>query len=349
VTFISVTNRCNLCCQGCWVTPSDPPHELSLTQLDNIVAECKRYSARFFGILGGEPLLHPELITFLERHPDCYFQLFTNGLLLNDEAAAVLRRLGNVTPLISVEGDVEVSDQRRGGSGVHEAAMRAMSNCRRHGLIFGVATSVCRSNMDALVNEEFVQDLIKRGALYLWYYIYRPAGPRPTPELALAAEQIAALRRFLVENRARYPILLLDAYWDEKGRAVCPAAMGLSHHVSPAGALEACPPLQFAKDRVGDAADFGDLVADSEFLRRFRDFAVAQTRGCVLLERPRELHRFLTVMDASDSSGRGTAFAELAAMQCCAGHHQPGHEIAERHWLYRFAKRHWFFGFGAYG
>ena len=28
--------------------------------------------------------------------------------------------------------------------------------------------------------------------------------------------------------------------------------------------------------------------------------------------------------------------------------HNPGNEIPEKHWLYRFAKKHWFFGFGAY-
>ena len=28
--------------------------------------------------------------------------------------------------------------------------------------------------------------------------------------------------------------------------------------------------------------------------------------------------------------------------------HDPGNEIPEKHWMYRFAKKHWFFGFGAY-
>ena len=28
--------------------------------------------------------------------------------------------------------------------------------------------------------------------------------------------------------------------------------------------------------------------------------------------------------------------------------HDPGNEVPEKHWMYRFAKKHWFFGFGAY-
>jgi MoaA/NifB/PqqE/SkfB family radical SAM enzyme len=37
-------------------------------------------------------------------HPDCYFQVFTNGQLITDDIAQQLARLGNVTPLISIEG-----------------------------------------------------------------------------------------------------------------------------------------------------------------------------------------------------------------------------------------------------
>ena len=55
------------------------------------------------------------------------------------------------------------------------------------------------------------------------------------------------------------------------------------------------------------------------------------------------------VAEARDSSGRGTAHAELAAMQVRPSHHLPGQEIPESSWAYRFAKKNYFFGFGAYG
>ncbi len=40
--------------------------------------------------------------------------------------------------------------------------------------------------------------------------------------------------------------------------------------------------------------------------------------------------------------------AELEALSSLNSQHNPGNEIPEKHWLYRFAKKHWFFGFGAY-
>ena len=51
---------------------------------------------------------------------------------------------------------------------------------------------------------------------------------------------------------------------------------------------------------------------------------------------------------ARDTTARGTAMAELEAMESRSSQHQPGFEVPERHWMYRFAKKHWFFGFGAY-
>lgn len=347
--FLSITNRCNLRCRGCWVTPTNPPAELPLATLDRLVGEWRRHGARFFGLLGGEPLLHAGLFEFIGRHRDCYFQLFTNGTLIDADTARTLRRLGNVTPLISIEGLAAESDARRGGTDVYRRALDALAECRRQRLFTGVATSVCRTNLDDVATPAFLANLVHRGVHYMWYYIYRPAGPDPCPDRALAAADIARLRRFIVEQRGRQPLLIIDAYWDHRGRALCPAAVGISHHVSPAGDVEPCPPIQFARDRVGDGQDAAALVRDSVFLQRFRAFARDTTRGCILLARPGELYDFLAAEQARDSSGRGTAWAELAAMRPLPDHDAPEACIPEQHWLYRLAKKYWFFGFGAYG
>lgn len=348
--FISLTDRCNLRCRGCWVTPADPCREWALDDLDAVITEYKKENqTRFFGLLGGEPLLYPHLTEILARHPDCYFQVLTNGTLLDDTVAAGFRRLGNVTPLISIEGNPAVSDERRGGHDVYQLAMAALAACRRQRLIFGVATSLCRNNIDDLATETFIRDLIQRGAHYLWYYIYRPVGPEPSPELALEADDILRLRRFLVESRSRFPIMLIDAYWDADGNAVCPAAEGISHHLGPGGDIEPCPPIQFSCENVRDGQSLNTLFQQSTFLQRFRETAADQGRGCILMENPDVLHDLLKTANARDTSGRGSGLPEIDAMCKKAGHDMPGKEIPEKHWLYRFAKKRWFFGFGAYG
>lgn len=348
--FISVTDRCNLRCQGCWVSASQPPREWALDDLDTAITDFKRETqARFFGLLGGEPLLYPHLMDILARHPDVYFQVLTNGVLLDDAVAAEFRRLGHVTPLISIEGNPAVSDERRGGHGVLQAGLDALEACRRQRLLFGVASSLCRSNIGDLLSEAFVRDMVARGAHYLWYYIYRPVGPDPHPDLALTGDDILQARRFLVAARHRFPILILDAYWDAEGRAVCPAAEGISHHLGPGGDLEPCPPIQFSREHAGNGRRLPDLFQDSDFLEGFRRTAARQGRGCILLEHPEVLAAFVGDSRARDTSGRGTGLAELRAMRPRAGHAMPGREIPETHWLYRWAKKRWFYGFGAYG
>jgi MoaA/NifB/PqqE/SkfB family radical SAM enzyme len=347
--FISPTNRCNLRCKGCWVQQTDPPVDLDPTVLRGLIDAGRRQGSYFYGILGGEPLLYPGLFDILAEYPDCYFQLFTNGTLLTAEVAATLARLGNVTPLISVEGLAEVSDDRRGARDVYARSMAAIEHCRRNGLVIGVASSVCRSNLAELVTEAFLADMIRRGVHYVWYYVYRPAGANPAPELALSADEIVALRRFMVDQRPRQPLLIVDAYWDHAGRALCPAAAGISHHIGPRGDIEVCPPIQFAVETVGRGGDPAQLLDTSAFLAHFRAMAAAQTRGCMLLEDPAGLARFMEREGARATSGRAGDLAALSAMCPCPSHHLPGREIPEKSAFYRFAKKHWFFGFGAYG
>lgn len=347
--MLSLTDQCNLHCQGCWVTSQQPPRLLSIATLDQIVKTANQQGSFFFGLLGGEPLLYTGLWDWIGQHPDCYFQLFTNGTLLTQEIAQIMKRLGNITPLISVEGLEDVSDIRRGGSNVYQRTMEGIEHCQKAGLITGVATSVCQSNFAQVVNEKFVQDLIRAKIHYVWYYIYRPMGARATPELALTQTQILQLRQFLVNIRLHAPIMVVDAYWDEQGRALCPGAVGLSHHIGPGGDIEFCPVLQFAQETVTETSDFLSTIAHSQFLQQIRQFCNTKTYGCVLLECPQQLGEYLQTSGGRDSSGRGTFLAELHKATKLPSHDMPGQEIPEAHWLYRFAKRYGLFGWAGYG
>ena len=231
--FISVISGCQLRCQGCWVDVAGPSTHISLADMNRLLDDAKRHGNSYFGILGGEPFLHPQLMDIFEAHPDCYFQVFTNGQLITDQVAARLRKLGNVSPLVSVEGTEIVSDERRGRLNVLNKTLAGLAACRRHRLITGVATSVCKTNIHDLVTERWLQRLIDMGVHCVWFHTYRAVGPKPNPELSLTPEQIVQVRRFVVEMRSRLPIAIVDAYWDDKGEALCPMATGVSHHISP--------------------------------------------------------------------------------------------------------------------
>src|SRR5438552_3986895 len=138
--FISIINSCQLRCQGCWVDVESPREMISLEDLNRVITDAKRHGNSYFGILGGEPFMHPQLLDMLAAHPDCYFQIITNGQLIDNEVAAELRRIGNASPLVSIEGSKLVSDERRGRLNVLDRTLAGLAACRRHRLITGVAT-----------------------------------------------------------------------------------------------------------------------------------------------------------------------------------------------------------------
>ena len=346
--YLSIINSCNLRCQGCWVDVEAEQERLDLETLNATITDAKRHGNAFFGILGGEPFMHPELLDLLAAHPDCYFQLFTNGQFITEKTAQALRRLGNATPLISIEGREMVSDQRRGKKDVFNKTMRGLEHCLQTKLLTGVATSVCQSNIQELLTEDWLKELIRRGVHYVWFHTYRPVGPKMNAELGLTPEQLVRVRRFIVEMRCRMPIGIIDAYYDHQGQALCPMATGISHHVSPRGEIEPCPIIQFAKENIKDPGGVFQVMKDSAFLRDFRETAARATRGCIVLERPDLIRDLVKSHAPRDSTIRGSALTELEAMQPRFSQWLPGQEIPEKHWMYWLAKKYWFNDFGTY-
>lgn len=345
--YISPINSCNLRCQGCWVDVTAKQAKISADDMHRMLCEAKEMGNSFFGIMGGEPFMHPELLELLGRHPDCYFQVFSNGHLITDQVAAELRRLGNVSPLISVEGNEIISDQRRGQAEVWERTMAGLQNCLKHKLITGVCTSVCQTNLD-LLTEAWLDRLIEMRVMYAWFHIYRAVGPRPNEELSLRPDQQRRAREFVVEMRAKKPIMIVDAYHDGLGSSLCPAAIGFTHHIGPWGDVEPCPVIQLAKDSIYDQRSLKETFANSAFLADFRKISASYTRGCILLERPDLLRDLAERHGARDSTARGTVLAELAAMHSRPSQYNPDLEIPEKSWAYRLAKRLWFHDYGAY-
>jgi len=345
--YLSIINSCNLRCQGCWVDVEEKD-SIDLDTLNRTITDAKQHGNAFFGILGGEPFMHPELLDLLAAHPDCYFQVFTNGQFITEKVAARLRELGNATPLISIEGREIVSDERRGKKEVFNRTMRGLEHSLHARLLTGVATSVCQSNIDELLTEEWLQELIDRGVHYVWYHTFRPVGPKMNSQLALRPDQLVRVRKFVVEMRAKMPIAIIDAYYDHDGQALCPMSTGVSHHISPRGDIEPCPIIQFAVESIRDSRGVFKTMRDSAFLRDFRDLSAKATRGCVVLERPDLVKELVVRHRARDTTVRGTAMAELEAMQPRFSQWLPGEEVPEKHWLYRLAKKYWFSDFGAY-
>ncbi|MEM6793774.1 MAG: radical SAM protein [Acidobacteriota bacterium] len=346
--FIAITNTCNLRCHGCWVEKEGDAHFLDASDFDRLIEAGKEQKANYYTLLGGEPYLYRGIWEVFEKHSDCYFQTITNGMLFSEKNVERLRQAGNVTPLISLDGFEDQNDLRR-GQGVWRAAHKGMRRLKEAKIFFGVATTATALNMHEVMSEEYVQHFIDQGAMYIWYYVYRPMSPEPHTEYCVSEEQLIWMRHRLLELRRRFPILIIDTYWTADGEAFCPAATGLGFHIGPQGSIEICPALSFGAENIRDEGPLYDLFNGSSYLRGFQSFVKDRTKGCVILEHPQELHDFIAGEGAQDYSGRGTAFDELGALHPRHSHHLPGKEVPEDFWFYRLLKKNVFFGMGAIG
>jgi hypothetical protein len=154
----------------------------------------------------------------------------------------------------------------------------------------------------------------------------------------------------VVDMRVKLPLGIIDAYYDGEGRALCPMSTGISHHISPTGAIEPCPIIQVATDNIADNNySIYETLTKSEFLKDFRETSAKHTRGCIVLERPDLVKALAEKHGAKDTTLRKTALAELDSMTPRNSQWLPtGEEIPEKHPVYRWAKRYWFNDFGAY-
>jgi len=176
---ISPTMRCNLKCIGCYAGEYEQNYGLSFELLDRILTEAKELGIYFITMTGGEVFVRKDIFDIWEKHNDMYFQLYTNGTLIDEEAADRLEKLGNVAPMISVEGFKEETDSRR-GEGVYDKVMAAMDNLRERGVLFGASITETKYNMDIITSEELIDHLIEKGVMVIWYFQYMPIGRGPS-------------------------------------------------------------------------------------------------------------------------------------------------------------------------
>ena len=95
----------------------------------------------FYMFTGGEPLLRKnDVVKLCEAHPDCAFLSYTNATLIDDAFCLEMKRVGNLSVAVSIEGTRDINDLRR-GAGSSEAALAAMDLLKKHGCLFGI--SVC--------------------------------------------------------------------------------------------------------------------------------------------------------------------------------------------------------------
>ena len=249
--LIDPTSACNLKCTGCWAGKYNKSDSLDVDTIDRIITEAKELGIYFIVLSGGEPTLYPYLFDIFEKHSDVTFMMYTNGILIDEEMADRMLEVGNVTPAISLEGDKEATDGRR-GAGVYDKIMATMDRLKGRGIVFGVSLTVTRHNAKDLYSEEFIDHLVDKGAIYAWSFHYVPIGRDPNLEMMLTPEQREMLAYRIPEIRNDKPIFLADFWNDGTFTNGCIAGGRRYFHINAKGEVEPCAFVHFAVDNIKD-------------------------------------------------------------------------------------------------
>ncbi|MFY9197545.1 MAG: radical SAM protein [Bacillota bacterium] len=248
---ISPTMRCNMDCTGCYAGRYSKEGEIDTATLDRIITEGKELGIYFYVISGGEPFLREDLLEIAEKHSDAVFMVYTTGTLIDEHLARRLAELGNMSPAISIEGMETETDARR-GPGTFKAVMAAMDHLREAGAVFGFSATYTRNNVDALIDEAFIDLMIEKGAMYGWFFMFIPVGKDDDMNLMCTPSQRDAMRRHVLNLRKTKPIFVVD-FWNDGPMVEGCMAGGRSYlHINAQGDIEPCVFVHFAVDNIKD-------------------------------------------------------------------------------------------------
>jgi MoaA/NifB/PqqE/SkfB family radical SAM enzyme len=297
VLIISVTSRCNFTCPDCFNNTFKSNGDMSTDVLDKILWEAEEKGTKIVALSGGEPMIRSDLLDIIERHPELYFQIYTNGSLISDEFARRVAKLGNVMPFISLEGSEKLTDKRR-GKGCWLKGVNAMKLLKKHGVIFGSNVMVTPENFESATSDEFISELIRAGAMAIWYITYRPVGANPDPEMVLSSERHLELYRRIQVIRNTYPIVALENLHDVSYFGGCPARLGVLVHIDHLGNVTPCPPLHFSNQNILDQS-LEEAINHSPLIKRIME---NDSPGCIILDEPSKLEDFIVSTRAKETS-----------------------------------------------
>jgi len=310
---ISPTMRCNLKCPGCYAGEYEQDVGLPFELIDRILTECKELGMYFNTMSGGEVFTRKDIFDIWKKHDDMYFQVYTNGTMINEKVADKLAELGNVAPMISLEGFEKETDERR-GKGTFARIMKAMDLLRERGLVFGASITETRENMDIIGSYEFVDMVIEKGALVMWYFQYIPIGRFPSVDIMPTPAQRDWLRRRIQEIRDSRPIFIGDFWNDGPYVKGCIAGGREYLHINSNGDVEPCVFTHFAVDNIKDKSL--KEVINSPFMRGIRKLQPYRENlltPCMIIDNPEILRRVVNEFHARPThEGAETIITRLA-------------------------------------
>lgn len=314
------TSACNLHCTGCWAAEYGNKLNLSFEEMDSVVEQGKALGVYFYMFTGGEPLVRKkDLIRLCEKHGECEFLAFTNGTLVDEEFCQEMKRVGNFALAISLEGEPEINDFRR-GQGVYQKVMHAMDLLKTHGLVFGTSICYTSKNYESVTSPEFVSLMVEKGCKYALYFHYMPVGNDasiellPTPEQRIYIKDRVRKIRSLTEGEG---LFTMDFQNDGEFVGGCIAGGRNYFHINANGDAEPCVFIHYSGANIRTHSLL-EILKQPLFMayRENQPFNENHLRPCPMLENPEILQQMVKETGALSTDLQSPERAEHLCRKC---------------------------------
>ncbi len=242
----SITSACNLHCAGCYsrcnnaTVDAEPVSQLSDAEWLRIFDEADELGISFVLLAGGEPMLRRDIIEAAGKKPNILFPILTNGTFIDKRYFELFDRCRNLVPVMSIEGEKELTDARR-GKGVYDRLIANMDEFHRRGLIFGASVTVTTENLRQVSSEAFLKKLSDRGCKVVIFVEFVPV-TEEAKELAPGDVEREYLCGEIARLRREHPEMVYISFpGDEKSSGGCVAAGRGFFHINSHGGAEPCP------------------------------------------------------------------------------------------------------------
>jgi len=180
VVVWNINNRCNMTCPHCYSAAKVHDHadELSDKDIRKIIDMLWAYGVKIIILSGGEPLLRedlPGIISYItERNIKCH--LSSNGVLLSQDQARLLKSSGLVYVGVSLDGLADFNDSYRGMENGFDKALIGTRNAMSAGLSTGIRMTVTKSNSHHIF--PLIDEVSREGVprFYLSHLVYGGRG-----------------------------------------------------------------------------------------------------------------------------------------------------------------------------
>ncbi len=156
VVVWNITRRCNLKCVHCYAHAKDQSfdNELTTEQGKNLIDDLSRFKVPVLLLSGGEPTIRedlPELAAYaVEKGMRAVIS--TNGTLITQQMARVLKDIGLSYVGISLDGMEKINDRFRGAKGAFRSALEGIKNCKDAGIKVGLRFTINKLNVGEIEN-----------------------------------------------------------------------------------------------------------------------------------------------------------------------------------------------------